>query len=101
MPQSNTSTTVQELSDKRPEGTRLGRASTSLCAFWGATPVDQPANVASVATSTVTTAATTSSPWGFATSTQADAITAQVVLLYTAVNALVTNLEEIGLQASS
>ena len=101
MPRSNTTTAVQELSDDRPEGTRLGRDSASLIAFWGGTPADQPANVASVATSTVTTAATTTTPWGFATSTQADAVTAQVVLLRTGLNSIITNLEAMGVQADS
>ena len=101
MPQTVSSTNIQELLDDRPEGGRAGRASTSLFALWGATPTTQPANVATVATSTITTAATTTSPWGFATSTQADAITAQVVLLRSAINSLLTNLNTIGAQASS
>jgi hypothetical protein len=37
---------VKELSDGGTAGTRLGQSATDLIAFHGATPTDQPANVA-------------------------------------------------------
>lgn len=81
-----------------PTGMQIGGAS-DLVAFFGTTPCDQPAsaNQAAVATSTITTAATSTTPYGFATSTQANALTAQVVLIRTLVNQLRTDLIELGL----
>lgn len=35
---------VDELSKKNPDGTRLGQSSSDLVAFFGATAVDQPAD---------------------------------------------------------
>jgi hypothetical protein len=82
--------TYKYLGDAGPDGTILGRDADDLIGFYGTTPCDQPAAVTAVAT----TAATSSSPYGYSTSTQADAIV-------TAVNALITNLAELGLIASS
>ena len=48
---------VFELSNKNPDGTRLGQSSSDLVAFYGATPVDQPAAITS-ASETATSAAT-------------------------------------------
>lgn len=103
---------VRELSDLRPAGTRLGQSATDLIGFYGATPVDQPATVASVTTTAITsvttTAATTSTPWGYGASTQADAIVTgvnalitRVALLETQGNAYRTHLIELGLVASA
>ena len=60
---------VQELSDKGPDGTRLGQSTTDLVAFWGKTPVDQPAHtdqfaVTSSALTTITDIVTTASMTG-------------------------------------
>jgi hypothetical protein len=54
------------------DGHQTGSSATSLISFYGATPIVQPtsANEAAVAT----TGATTTTPWGFTTSTQANAI---------------------------
>ena len=81
---------VEELDNGNDEGVRLGQATTSLVGFYGTAPCNQPANVTSVSTA----AATTTTPYGYAASTQADAIV-------TAINAIITNLEEMGLMASS
>lgn len=81
---------VKELSDGNPDGTRLGQDADDLVGFWGATPVDQPANIADV----TTTAATNSSPYGFASAAQASALVANV-------NAIIAALEEVGILASS
>jgi len=85
-----------------PSGMQIGGAS-DLLGFYGTTPCDQPAsaNQAAVAVSTITTAATSTTPYGFATSTQADAVAAQVVLLRTAVNQILADLKELGLQKGS
>lgn len=101
MPQTVSTSAVQELLDDRPEGGRAGRGASSLFAMWGETPVVQRTNIADVATSTVTTAATTTSPWGFATSTQADNLTTIVASLVSKFNTLLTDLETIGTHASS
>jgi len=80
----------KQLSDARTDGVLVGQSTTDLVGFYGTTPIVQRSGSAqaAVATSTITTAATTTSPWGFATSTQADAIAAQVVLLRTLTNEL-------------
>lgn len=57
-------------------GVELGQSAADLVSFYGATPVVQPSGAAQGAASA--TAATTTSPWGFSTSTQADAIVALV-----------------------
>jgi hypothetical protein len=62
---------------------------TGLMAFYGETPVDQAAAITHVGT----TAVTTTTPFGFGTSTQATAI-------ITAVNSMLTALEEIGVIAT-
>lgn len=46
---------VQEVADGRPDGARLGQASTDKVGFFGATPVVQAA-ITAVGTTTATTA---------------------------------------------
>ena len=82
---------VHQLSDGRPDGCQMGQSTTDLCGFFGNTPVDQPAQVTAVAT---TASTSTTNAFGYTTSTQADAIV-------TAVNAIITNLEELGLMADA
>ncbi len=58
--------TIKELGDGGPDGSRLGKATTELVSFWGATPVDQPAAtnqfaVTSTALTTITDIVTTAS----------------------------------------
>lgn len=62
-----------ELSDGRPDGWRLGKDSTDKGAFFGGTPVVRQTAITAVAT----TAATSTSPFGF-TEAQANAIIAGV-----------------------
>lgn len=76
MGSSSTPSTTQYLGNDNNDGTVWGRASTSKIGVWGATAVSR-ASLSTVAPPG-TTAATTSTPWGFATSTQADALTAAV-----------------------
>lgn len=80
--------TIKELSDKGPDGTRLGQSSADLIAFHGATPVDQAAAATSVASGGVSIGG-----WGFTSSVVANAIT-------TAVDAIIACLKEKGLMAS-
>lgn len=81
---------VKELSDKGPDGTRLGQSAADLIAFHGGSPCDQAAYVASVSTSFISV----SSGFGLPTS---DAVINTLTLL----NAIRTCLVEKGLMASS
>lgn len=45
---------VQYLDSGNPDGTVFGQSATELIAFYGATPVDQPANVPKDATDAAT-----------------------------------------------
>jgi UDP-N-acetyl-D-mannosaminuronic acid transferase (WecB/TagA/CpsF family) len=78
---------VKELSDKGPDGTRLGQTSTDLVGFYGATPVVRYATsvVAPASTASVSVSAT---QWGFSTSTQANALISAVARLTAAINTI-------------
>lgn len=78
---------ARQLSNGSSEGQVLGQSASDLIAFHGAAPVDQAANVAAVAT----TAATNSTPYGYAQ--------AQANAIVTAVNALLAMAKEKGLMA--
>jgi len=84
----NTVTTTVGLGGGSP--VNVGSSSTSLVGFYGATPIVQPGAVTTV----TTTAASSTTPYGYTTSTQADAIV-------TAVNALISKLgaSNLGLTA--
>lgn len=62
----------------------LGRTAAAQRAFFGAAPIAQPASAnqaavtATVGAAVATTAATQTTPWGFATQAQADAIVERV-----------------------
>lgn len=71
-------------------GYQVGTATSDPVGFYGATPIVQGSTGGSAVT---TTAATTSSPWGFSTSTQANAIV-------TLVNGLQSALVSLGLISS-
>jgi hypothetical protein len=73
--------------DGNPDGTTLGSAITEKVSLYGVTPVAQRSDAAQAAV--VTTVATSTSPWGFSTSTQANA-------LVTLANELRTALVELG-----
>lgn len=83
---------VNYLSDLRPDGTVLGQTTADKIGFSGATPTAQRSGSAQAAVST--TASTTTSPAGYATTTQANAI---VSLL----NEIRATLVEKGLMAGS
>lgn len=97
-------TMTKQLSDGRSDGTLFGQSTTDKIGFYGlATPIVQPSGAAqaAVATSTITTASTTTSPAGYATTTQADAIAAQVVLIRTLVNQMRSDLVSLNLLKGS
>ena len=76
----------KQLSDANPDGTSLGQSITDKVSLYGVTPIAQrtSANQATV----TTTAATTTTPWGYSTSTQANAIVTLVNELQAALVAL-------------
>lgn len=76
---------VQYLDSGNDEGTVLGQSSASLVGFWGATPVNQPANIADAVAIT----------GGEAPSE------AEYNLLVTKINAIIAALEEAGITAAS
>lgn len=78
----STSAAVRQLSDGNSQGTVLGQSATDLVGFYGVTPVAQ--RTSSNQAAVTTTNATTTSPWGFSTSTQANAIVTLVNELRTA-----------------
>lgn len=60
---------VKELTDKGPDGSRLGQSTADLVGFWGASPVDQPASanqfaITSTTLTTITDIVTTASLTG-------------------------------------
>lgn len=82
-----TNPTYQFLDSSMGDGTILGQTSSSLIGFYGTTPKDRPDAV----TALITTASTsTSSAFGYTTSTQCEAVT-------TAVNTIIARLQELGL----
>lgn len=81
----------KQLSDGNPDGTIFGQDASDLISFYGADPVAQPTNVASV---TTTGATSTTNAYGYTTAAQADAIV-------TSVNSILSRLNTLGLFASS
>jgi hypothetical protein len=74
--------------DQQLDGAVIG-ASGGTVGFYGTTPVARPATVAAVST----TAATTSTPFGYTTAEQADAIV-------TSLNSVIAHLKTLGLIAT-
>jgi hypothetical protein len=77
---------IKQLSDRESDGTVLGQSSTDRIGFYGVTnPLARP----TVAAYTTTTAAvSTSTNWGYTTSTQADALNTQVISITAALRNL-------------
>jgi hypothetical protein len=78
---------AEYLGKGKPDGTVLGHSATEKIAFFNATPVAQQTAATAVGTASATTGS-----YGFATGTQADAIVS-------AVNQIITNLANLGLDA--
>lgn len=81
---------VKHLTEENDDGTCMGQSASDKISFFNATPVIQQTAATSVGTASAVTGSTTT--WGFDTSTQADAIV-------TAVNQLITNMANLGLDA--
>jgi hypothetical protein len=71
---------VQYLTDRNPDGTCLGYASTDPIAFYGATPAARTAFSALAVTTTIAVSTTTGAitSWGYPTAAAADGIVALV-----------------------
>ena len=82
---------VKYLGDYGPDGVCLGRAAADKIGFYGTTPVAQASTFTAVSTSSATS---TTNAYGYESAAQADAIV-------TAVNAIITALENVGIAASS
>jgi len=77
--------TVDYIGNGNDDGTDFGYAAASKIGFYGlTTPIVQPTTGAAVAT----TASTTATPYGYTTSTQADAIVTALNLTNAALRAL-------------
>lgn len=83
-------TKIIELTNANDDGSRVGQSASDKIAFFGAPPVIQQTAATAVGTASAATGGSTI--YGFATSTQADAIV-------TAVNQLITNMANLGLDA--
>jgi len=81
----------KQLSDGNPDGVVLGQDDSDKISFYGADPVVQPTNIASV---TTTGASSTTNAYGYTTAAQADAIV-------TSINSILSRLKTLGLFASS
>lgn len=90
------STAKKQLSDQNSQGTSLGASTTDLISFYGVTAVAQP-NPATTATSVTTTASVSASPFGFTTSTQANAIVTALNAIIVDVAALRSSLASTGI----
>jgi hypothetical protein len=96
----STSNYVRELDDGNSQGTRLGRNSSSLISFYGATPTSRVAGGLAASTATVSSMLATSASismstasgavtvWGYSSAAQANAIVTGVGQLITDVEAL-------------
>jgi UDP-N-acetyl-D-mannosaminuronic acid transferase (WecB/TagA/CpsF family) len=82
---------AKQLSDGDDTGTKLGQSATDPLGFFGATATVQPASVAAVTTTAAVSISATQ--WGYATSTQANAVT-------TALSTIHANLISLGLLRS-
>lgn len=89
--------TIKELSDKGPDGSRLGQSTSDLVSFWGSSPVDQPNGtnqfaITSTTLTTITDIVTTASMTG-----AINAIVARVNSVSLFCYELRSNLVEVGL----
>lgn len=77
---------VDYIGNGSPDGMTIGKSTTEKCSVYGVTPIVQRSGSTQAAVST--TAATSTSPYGFATSTQADAVVSLVNELRAALTAI-------------
>ena len=83
-PNITTTTMIEYIGKDQASGLVVGKSSSALVGFFGATPVA----VQTAPTAPATTVATSTSPWGFSGSTQANALTAAVADIITALTNL-------------
>lgn len=88
-PNIETRSLLNVIGDNNPDGCTVGQSSTTKAGFHGAAVVQ-----AAAITAVASTGATNSTPYGFTTAAQADA-------LVTAVNALITACKNKGILAAS
>lgn len=93
--------TIEYIGDGGPDGTMIGKTSSHLIGFYGATPVDQPAATAqsavpTTALTTITDIVTTASVTGAFNS-----VVARVEALVVLTNKMRTDLVELGLLKGS
>ena len=82
-PNSESGSLEQQIGNGNPDGIAVGQ-SADLVGFYGATPVAQQASTAGAGVTTTVSISTTTTKWGFATSTQANEIITMVNDLRTA-----------------
>jgi hypothetical protein len=80
-------------------GSEIGTSVSQKLGFYGTTPAVQPtsANEAAVTVNTITTASTTTSPAGYATTTQANNIATELAAVVVLANQLRADLVTLGL----
>lgn len=88
--------TATYVGDGSPEGTIVGRSGDKI-GFFGVAPTAQAAITPTVGSAVAGTAATSTSPFGYTTAAQADAIVANVNALRVDLLALVNALEAKGI----
>ncbi|MCK9361681.1 hypothetical protein M0Q28_05690 [Patescibacteria group bacterium] len=81
-PNSETGSLEQQIGNDNPDGIVIGQAAASLVGFYGATPVAQTASTGGAAVATTAAISTTTTKWGFSTSTQANDLVTMVNDLY-------------------
>lgn len=101
----------KQLSDGGADGTVLGQSATDLIAFYGATPVDQPAALTAQLTTITHTAPgtpdyavqnlTVTTPYGFVTADEGNTVLSVVANLQARVAQVEARLEELGLVAAN
>lgn len=79
-------TQLKVIGNGNPDGCTFGASTTELVSFYGVTPIAQRSGAAQAAVTT--TAATSTTPYGFSTAAQADAIVTLVNELRAALVAL-------------
>lgn len=83
-----TTTNTLRVGPENPDGLKMGVAATDTISFYGATPVAQRAGGSGSGTAVSTTGATTTTPFGYTTSTQAN----QIVTLVNEIRATLVGL---------
>jgi UDP-N-acetyl-D-mannosaminuronic acid transferase (WecB/TagA/CpsF family) len=65
---------VEQIGARTPDGMTIGNATTDKIGLYGVTPIVQRSSASQAAVATTVAISTTSEKWGFAGSTQANAI---------------------------